>query len=345
MLNYILMLVFLFVFPVILGKLLSDIFLKSESKWFWLLNGWIILFAIFEIVSVPLIFTKKTLDQLCICYSVALLIAFIILFIIKTMRRPEKRKNIPKKKWNGLEIIVMICAIGIIVFQVFFVVFKTHMDADDTFYIGNAVTSVKTNLMFQIDPYTGAELTELPMNYVFSPLPMFWAYISKVTGVHPAIIAHIFIPMIFIPMSYGVAYMIAKRILGDARLEISLFMVLYAVLQQYGYVSVYTASTFLLFRIWQGKAMLANVFLPCLLLLGDIALKKGSKKIQCIPLLFASLATCCCSSMGVILGGIEMALLVVVYFCSSKKVSVLCRGIMVCIPYVILGCAYVLIKL
>ena len=84
--------------------------------------------------------------------------------------------------------------------------------------------------------------------------------------------------MIFIPMSYGVAYMIAKRIFGDARLEISLFMVLYAVLQQYGYVSVYTASTFLLFRIWQGKAMLANVFLPCLLLLGDTALKKRFKE-------------------------------------------------------------------
>ena len=129
MLNYILMLVFLFVFPVILGKLLSDVCFKSESRWFWLLNGWIILFAIFEIISVPLIFTKKTLDQLCIYYSVALLIAFIILFIVKTMRRPEKKKNIPKKKWNGLEIIVMICAIGIIVFQVFFVVFKTHMDA------------------------------------------------------------------------------------------------------------------------------------------------------------------------------------------------------------------------
>ena len=70
MLNYILMLVFLFVFPVILGKLLSDVCFKSESRWFWLLNGWIILFAIFEIISVPLIFTKKTLDQLCIYYSV-----------------------------------------------------------------------------------------------------------------------------------------------------------------------------------------------------------------------------------------------------------------------------------
>ena len=46
MLNYILMLVFLFVFPVILGKLLSDVCFKSESRWFWLLNGWIILFAI-----------------------------------------------------------------------------------------------------------------------------------------------------------------------------------------------------------------------------------------------------------------------------------------------------------
>ena len=47
------------------------------------------------------------------------------------MRRPEKKKIIPKKKWNGLEIIVMICAIGIIVFQVFFVVFKTGEISED----------------------------------------------------------------------------------------------------------------------------------------------------------------------------------------------------------------------
>ena len=345
MLSYVLLFIFIFVFPVIVGKLLSDIFFENESRWFWLLNGWVMLFSTFEIVAVPAILLKKTLDELCVRYSVALLFVVILLLIIRKFKGLKKKKSIPKKKWNGLEIVMMICSIGIIVFQVFFVVWKTHMDADDTFYIGHAVTSLETNLMFLIDPYTGAPLNILPINYVLSPLPMFWAYVSYMTGVHPAIVAHVFIPIIFIPMAYSIVYLIAKRIFGDTRLEIGLFIVLYVILQQYGFVSVYTASTFLLFRIWQGKAMLANVFLPLLFLLTDIILQKDSKKWRVVMLLLASLATCCCSSMGVILGGIEMSLLVVVYFFTSKKLSVLLKGILACLPYLILGCAYVWMKI
>ena len=74
--------------------------LKCESRWFWLLNGWIILFAIFEIISVPLIFTKKTLDQLCIYYSVALLIAFIILFIVKHEKTGKKKLSLKEMEWT-----------------------------------------------------------------------------------------------------------------------------------------------------------------------------------------------------------------------------------------------------
>ena len=345
MIQYTLLIIFIFVFPVVFGKLVYDSISENESRWFCLLYGWIVLFAVFEIVSVPTILMKKTLDFLCGVYSTALICVFALLVFIRRYAGNRKKKRIPDEKWSRLEIFVMICAIGIIAFQVFFVVWKTHMDADDTFYIRHAVTSLGTNLMFQINPYTGASLESFPINYVLSPLSMFWAYLSRMTGVHPAITAHIFIPIIFIPMAYSVAYLIAKRIFGESRLEIGLFMVLYAVLQQYGYVSVFTSSTFLLFRIWQGKAMLANVFLPSLFLLTDIFLQKDDKKWKWIILLLASLATCCCSSMGVILGAVEMALLIMVYFVTTKKVSVLLKGILICLPYIVFGCMYVGMKM
>ncbi len=343
MLHYILLLFLIGILPLAFGKLMYDIINQGESKWMLIVYGWIILFALFEIVSVPLILLNKSLSLLCVVYTSVLLMGYIVLCYIRRLSKRKKTWKIEKKSYGKLEFFIMGCAVAIIIFQVIYVVWNTHMDADDTFYIGHAVTALNTDKMYRFSPYTGAALESIPINYVLSPLSMFWAFLSKLSGVHPAIIAHIFIPIIFIPMSYIVVYSISIKIFGSSKTDVGLFLLLYAILQQYGYVSVYTASTFLLFRIWQGKAMLANIFLPMLFLMAENFLRE--RKGKWLQVFLVSLSICCCSSMGVVLGAIEMFVLTLVYAISEKKISIIWKGIILCLPYIFCGGMYVMMKI
>ena len=337
-----LLLLLIGVLPLAYGKLFYDIINQGETKWMISVYGWTILFALFEVVSVPFILLNKSFSLLCVVYTCILLICFIGLWCIKRLRRKKKIWKIERKSYGMIELFIMGCAVAIILFQIVYVVWNTHTDADDTFYIGHAVTALNTDRMYKFSPYTGETLENIPINYVLSPLSMFWAFLSKLSGIHPAIIAHTFIPIIFIPMSYIVVYSISIKFFCQSKTERGLFLFLYAILQQYGYVSVYTASTFLLFRIWQGKAMLANIFLPMLFLMTENFLRE--RKGKWLQIFLVSLSICCCSSMGVVLGGIEMFVLTLVYAFSEKKVSILWKGLVLCLPYIFCGVMYVIMK-
>lgn len=348
--SYICLLFFIVLLPIITGNLVYDFIKQKESclhSWIYRwVYGWCTLFALFELSAVPLIMFKRALSELCIVYLLVIAAFVLVLEIVKICNHDHKQKKqrSVKKEWTVCERLVVLCALGIILFQVFFVVWKTHMDADDTFYIGHAVTSLGTNSMYQFSPYTGEKMASIPINYVLSPLPIFWAFLSKMSEVHPAVIAHIFVPMIFIPTAYSVVYLIGCRLFKNSRSEVGCFMLIYAVLQQFGYTSVYTASTFLLFRIWQGKAMIANIFLPLVFLSADTFYTEKNNKKYWIVLGAVSLATCFCSSMGIVLGGIEMVAIILAHFLVTRKLSVLKSGIIACVPYILGGIMYLIMK-
>lgn len=87
-----------------------------------------------------------------------------------------------------------------------------HADADDCFYVGAATTDVYTDTIFEVNPYTGREYVALPRRYVLSPFPVFLAVVSQLSGgLHPSIMAHVFFPLIFLPIAYMVQYCLAGK--------------------------------------------------------------------------------------------------------------------------------------
>ena len=150
-----------------------------------------------------------------------------------------------------------------------------HMDQDDAFYIGTAVTSVNTDSIFQYDCYTGAEYAVLPSRYILSPFPIFLAVLAQISGMHPTIIAHTVFPLLLIPLSYYVYWLIGRQMFQQSRDQAAVFLLLVSVVQMFSYYSVYTAGAFLLLRIWQGKAVLANILLPAVFYLGLLILDKN----------------------------------------------------------------------
>lgn len=330
-------------FPWCFGRLFSDNSLSNVSPMI-LIVGWIIEWGIFEICAIPLIFFEKTLTTLSIVYFCALCIGASVclglIFYIKRIPRNYKHtKRTYKKKWFWKEL-----AFFLVLFQIIIAIFFTHLDADDSFYLGISTTSTYTDTMYQFDPYTGEKLSAFPINYVFSPLPIFWAVLSKLSMIHPLIIAHSIIPVIYIFFAYVIGFYIIKRIAYPKTENPYIGVIILSIINIFGNTSVYTTSSFLLFRIWQGKAILCNIILPFIIYAFLIIQQEKNIIKMYTVLFFCELAACMISSMGVVLTPILLMSCTIYCAIKCRNYRHIYYGGICCLPAVIIGVCYVIIK-
>ena len=127
-------------------------------------------------------------------------------------------------------------------------------------------------------------------------------------------------------------------------------MIFISVVQIFSNYSVYTAGTFLLLRIWQGKAVLAGILLPavaymCARLMGRR--QKGLKvqESRGWPILFCLLlAACLVSSMGIILSMLMVGLYAFVCGVCARNWKVVGKALFCCMPNLIFAVIYIVIR-
>lgn len=314
------------------------------------LIGYVFLFSVTELLTLPAIWLKLPLHVLSICYAVigvgtagAGICCGKVNYrkagvthdngkIIKTARL----RNVSAWLWIALILIAaQICVASLL----------AHMDADDAFYVGTATTAVHTDSVFAVNPYTGNAYRKLPSRYVLSPFPIFLAVISQLCGgLHPAILAHVIFPAVFLVMAYLALYQFAELFFpkdADAR---GIFLILGCVLTWFSGFSVYTSGNFQMIRIWQGKGLLAAALLPLSIWLCMKIVMQKKPEFPWYFLLLTNGACCLVSSMGIMLSPLVMGIFAVMgaIHCRDPKRMIKC--ILCCIPSIVLGTAYVLIK-
>ncbi len=301
--------------------------------------GWLVMLALFEAVTVPLTFAERSLTEVTWIYTICIMLLCGLYFGICIWKKEKSWKynfNIP-----GFNLYAVF-AILFFLLQIVVAVFGVHMDADDAYYIGTANTSLSTDTLFLIEPDTGYASYGMNSRYAFSALMVFWAYLSRITGIHPLIITHTIIPVVFISISYILWWEVGKCLLKENEKR-WVFFLLVNVINVFGNTSVYTQSSFMLFRIWQGKALLPNIILPSFLyfflkLYGNIFLKK-----QWFAIFVTVLAACCCSSMAVPLGTMVVGTGTCVLVLAKRDWKIFLYGLMCCIPCLVIGICYLII--
>ena len=235
-------------------------------------------------------------------------------------------------------------AVLVIVLQVLMCAAMAHMDADDCFYVAAATTDVHTDSIFAVDPYTGCEYRVLPRRYVLSPFPVFLAVASRLSGgMHPAVMAHMVFPVIFLPMAYMVQYCLAEKMFSGERKAKDIYLLLTACICSFSGYSVYNTGNFQMVRIWQGKAVLASVLLPYLLYF-CISIFFGEKRKNSWTALFLTNISCCLlSSMGIILAPLMTGCFLAASFVMQREWKTAAKGLLCCLPSIVLGVAYILI--
>ena len=257
-----------------------------------ILRGLIYVFAVFQLISIPAIYRYMSLHAFAWVITITLL-AMTGGKIIWNVKKKSKILCGIKNHWNE-KTIWNLMALVLIVFQLFMAVAYANTNDDDAFYVATSTTSVESDSLYMVN------------RYVLSPFPLFYSVISYFTGASATIIAHIVMHVVFIVLAYGLYAAIGREIFGDDAHKNGVFMTALCVVNICSLGAEHLQGSMLLLRNWQGKAVLATIVIPFIMLQLWRMHKMGQSKTDYVLLFSTMLASCFVSSMGIVLGVVTL---------------------------------------
>ncbi len=318
--------------------------------------GFLLSLALFELLAVPVIILKAdgfpTIVALYLGLECALAMAGIIVYNFKVRRNAESevtdmKERRDKVRFAGDETVLWLLVIGAVLFQVIMYICMEAFDGDDAYYVVQSLLTNETDTLYRIKPYTGMS-TSMDLRHALASVPIWIAFLARVSGIHSTILAHSVIGILLIPLLYLIYYNCGILLFdGDSRKNAA-FMMFVNIMYIFGNVSIYTGATFLLTRTWQGKSMLANLVIVSVIWLLLAIFKKDEEEEERQTLgfwtvLFAlSIVAAMCSTASVFL----MALLIGIYGITMsicrRDVQIALKLMITCVPLVVYGAIYLL---
>ena len=142
----------------------------------------------------------------------------------------------------------------------------------------------------------------------------------------------------------GDLYLSFPELLGPDKKKKETYLLFIAVIIMSSYYSVYTKGTFLLVRIWQGKAMLAAILLPAVFWLCIRLMIRKKERCGWFLLMCAMLASLMTSSMGILLPVLVVGVFALKYGLIEKDFRTLGKSILICLPNLLFAVFYLLLK-
>ena len=247
------------------------------------------------------------------------------------------------KDEKALRILAIVVA-AIIVIQAFLQVFLAYMEVDDAFYVTEAVSSAAGVPFYERIPFTGA-YTGGDFRHGLAPFPLWLAFISNFTGLNATSLSHVVLPPVHLLLTYGEFALVGRAILGKNKKYLPVFMLLISFLNLFGFTSYMTPEKFFMTRIREGKATIASMILPGLILALFLILKSlGENKktdFRAYLLLFVlNVSGCLCSTLGALLCAVPVFICAVLGAIMFKKVRHLLPMAVSCVPCAVFALMY-----
>lgn len=331
--------------PVVMGVLVTS-HMEDRYKGHLIANwvfGIALMFCELQIMAVPFIIADFKFHTLFYVY-VSVIVIQTIFVLSRSMNDILGMVNAIPKKVKKIGLIGAVVLLSIMM-QAFCLFYFQHTDDDDARFVPSAVAAVEKDMMFEENPVTG-EMMYSRISEVFkdmiSPWIMFWAIVSKMSLIHPAILMHTIVPLFFIPIAYAVYWLLAGFFFGDDTEKKIIFLGLVSSINIFSGYSVFNSGAFLLFRVWQGKAMFASIFAPLLVL---IALRMFDKERTKTFWDYALITLVCCaasltSGFGIILTALFFGIISVIYGIYKKTPKCMVYIWISMIPCIIYGFLY-----
>ena len=208
----------LFVFgiaPVGIGGLWTKGMGQKREKILTLyLAGFLSELAVFQLIAVP-VMVKEVYGMNLLVYLTTAVFAVLAAtgFIWTLLRERGLWKQAGQKQraavQNPERLLFWLLFLASVVYQMYMAFAYASFDGDDAYYVVQSVLADQTGVLNRIRPYTGLS-TDLDIRHALATLPLWIAYVARMTGIHATIVAHTLLPLIFIPLTYYVFVQIGR---------------------------------------------------------------------------------------------------------------------------------------
>lgn len=291
--------------PLLVGTLYADERGDKSLGFLWAC-GQMTLWALFFFISLPLILARiqKGVTMIMLGFGCLMAVLAVVSFV-RLLQKQRWRKLLPvfgKERHP----VLMTSVVLLLILQIGAMIFLAYEEGDDAFYVAVSAISASADTMYQVLPYTGYGSGVLDARHALAPFPIWISVLSRWSGLPVAVLAHVVLPIGLLCMSYGIYAYLGRLLYGEDRKRRLTFFLLLEVLVIFGGQSLYTAENFLLVRTAQGKAVLAAIVLPFLLVQGfAITRQLGEGRRIAIrdwcPVILAQVVGCLCSTQGAVL--------------------------------------------
>lgn len=342
---------FVLVIPVMVGSLFTG-WEKEGGLLFRWVSGQFLLWAGFQLISVPLILRQQSFRRmvwLFLGYTAVMVVAAAAVGLLRRKRGisawprlPGSRSAKGGKRSEGM--LLWLAFWGLLLFQLVQAVRLVYEDSDDAYYVAVASIAESSDTMFRVLPYTGGA-TLLDARHGLAPFSIWMAFLARVSGMRPVILAQTALPVVLIAMAYGIYYLFSVLLFPEKGGQRPLFLIFAEILVLFGNTSVYTTEVFLIGRSRQGKASLGSIVFPFVLLISLMLLQKLQER-EKIPvgyyllLAAAAAAGCLCSTMGAMLTAAIIGAVGLLTAAFCRKWKVLLPLAACCTPCILYGFLY-----
>lgn len=319
--------------------------MKEEHRSFGMIwvSGWFMMFAVFQVLVVPFIVTEQSFSLAVRTYSIVISAIAVVSVVIGRRALKKSMDNLKDDHIENGQLPVMILVLVLIAVQLAGAFFLQYLDGDDAFYVAMSLTSEHTDTMYRFTPYYGAN-GELDIRHALSPVPIFMAWLARVSGIHVTILCHSYISMLFLLLMYMIYFQMAKRLFANQKKNQWLFLLVLSIWYLFGNVSIYAAESFAFTRTWQGKSMFPNLIIPYLFLWMFCMAKDEMDIGEWAMLFVTTLAATFTTSTGIftvpILLGMEALIIAVV----KKRAMVVVQTVACLVPCLFFGMLYLFLK-
>lgn len=343
----------LIIVPCLQGVLLISYFRRQDdSVAECIVTGYLMMFAICQIVAIPMILLKIPFHRFCIVLAAGYLILGLAGLI-------KGGKWLAARIWNLAEQLFhhtwsVYAAIAAVIVQAYYYIQYMVTNLDDAYFVAVATTAMDTDTMYLFSPYTGKAVTRFNLRYCLSPFSMLQAFLSKCIGVHPSTLDHTIMAPALVIVAYLVYISMGKLLFSRKTMSnnikesrekmVGLFVLFLSMVHVTSYYCMRNQGSVLLVRIWQGKATLAAVLLPFLFYHCYRMLQNPEEKGNVTILVLTGFACCLVSSMGMVLPLVMMGIFAVLFGIGQKNRKYIVKMMAGCVPGTLYGILYIALK-
>ncbi len=309
-----------------------------------LILGFFCYFFLFSVCDLPMKITLQPLSHLSLLWGAVILLIVILFFILKR-KTLKKDLSALKSTVSRKPVYILMILLLLILLQV--VLINLNDDTisfwDQSYFVGDSVTSLYTNTISQYNPYTGRILSHLDTEYLLETLQNHTAVMSQIFNIHPLIENQTVMASVVVIIYNLIAWEIGLELFRGDRLR-ALFLNGFLALLNFFSFNLHAAGEFLIIRPGEGKTILAVLIIPALLLFFLKTIKEVRSAAWWISSFLVILGSFGLNMSSIYMIPFEVTAFYVPLAIHEKKWSVFLRYLVLLIPCALMAAAYLLTK-